>query len=116
MKDRKNGSQFQTLLSGFIHGGNAFNCGTWMDKMGSSEAGGNRGTKMMEIICNKIFNVSILLGIPATPRDGAAVEIVGLSAAILKKFSETKQYEYKFVENSESELLLHSSLAHLFLI
>ncbi|RVE47316.1 hypothetical protein evm_008053 [Chilo suppressalis] len=64
--------------TGFPFGGNDANCGTWMDKMGSSEKAGTRG-------------------VPATPRDGSAVELVALAyraAAWLAGQHRAQRYPY----------------------
>jgi glycogen debranching enzyme len=83
--------------TGIIYGGSQDNCGTWMDKMGESERAGSKG-------------------VPGTPRDGAAVEITGLSYSALRWVSdlnEAGQYQYSGVENDQGEKISFSQWADL---
>ncbi|EIW79274.1 glycoside hydrolase family 13 protein [Coniophora puteana RWD-64-598 SS2] len=68
--------------TGIIFGGNAFNCGTWMDKMGESEKAGTKG-------------------LPGSPRDGAPIEITGLLKSTLRwlaELSTANKFPFKGVE------------------
>lgn len=71
--------------TGLIFGGQQFNCGTWMDKMGESELAGNKGY-------------------PGTPRDGAAVEIQGLLKSSLRFVNKLgDKFGYTSVEKSNGD-------------
>ena len=73
--------------TGIIFGGSQSNCGTWMDKMGESEKAGSKG-------------------IPGTPRDGAAVEITGLTYSTLVWVAQLQaqgKYSYSGVKTSTGQ-------------
>ncbi|KIK60308.1 glycoside hydrolase family 13 protein [Collybiopsis luxurians FD-317 M1] len=86
--------------TGLIHGGNAFNCGTWMDKMGESQKAGTKGQ-------------------PGTPRDGAPVEITGLLKSTLTwlhELSGKDKFPFKGVQtkiNGKQRLLTYKEWADL---
>ncbi|KAI1796664.1 glycoside hydrolase family 13 protein [Ganoderma leucocontextum] len=86
--------------TGLILGGNRFNCGTWMDKMGESERAGNKG-------------------LPGTPRDGAPVEITGLLKSTLRWLNELSaagKFPFKGVEveiNGEKRLVTYKEWSDL---
>ncbi|KAF5006380.1 hypothetical protein FDECE_7254 [Fusarium decemcellulare] len=83
--------------TGIIFGGNQFNCGTWMDKMGESERAGSKG-------------------VPGTPRDGAAVEITGMLYSTLNwvaRLHEKGQYAYSGVDKADGSSISLSEWAGL---
>ncbi|KXT15042.1 hypothetical protein AC579_4873 [Pseudocercospora musae] len=89
---------------GIIYGGNEWNCGTWMDKMGDSVKAGNKGH-------------------PGTSRDGAPVEITGLLYSALHwvdglhgagkfKFDGVKTSEGKHISYGQWASLIKESFEH----
>lgn len=80
--------------TGFIHGGNQWNCGTWMDKMGESTRAGNRG-------------------VPSTPRDGAPVELVALLKSALDWLATLPAYGFCGVQRNDGKEVTYAAWAAL---
>ena len=83
--------------TGIMFGGNQFNCGTWMDKMGESEKANSKGK-------------------PGTPRDGAAVELTGLLYSTLIWLSQLHlqgKYKYNGVKRNDGSGISFAAWASL---
>lgn len=73
--------------NGLVFGGNEWNCGTWMDKMGESVRAGNKG-------------------FPGTPRNGAAIEINGLLKSAIRfviELYDKKLFKYDSIINQHGD-------------
>ena len=80
--------------TGFVQGGNRWNCGTWMDKMGSYDDGihSNRGHPA---------TYGFIVSLNCRPRDGSAVELVALQFSTLswlQTLHEQGHYRYDGIE------------------
>ncbi|KYR02849.1 glycogen debranching enzyme [Tieghemostelium lacteum] len=83
--------------NGFLYGGNPLNCGTWMDKMGESQKANNFGE-------------------PATPRDGAPIEITAMLYSIVSWLSDLNQkklYPHTGVKLADGSTLSYDSWSKL---